>query len=310
MLCVAETKSNLIQSQDYQIFIDSFINSQDIKENSKQTYRRALKQFFLWVRSNSIQPNSREVILAYKSFLVNQELSSLTVSNYIAALRKFFEWLESMRICPNIAKGIKGTKQSRSFKKDCLTVSQVKELLNNIDRSTVQGKRDFAILNLMIRTGLRTIEIIRADIADIRQHSGEAILWIQGKGRDNKDEFVLLTPETLKPINEYLYSRGNVQDKEPLFTSLSDRNSNQRLTTRSISRIVKQHLRGIGLDNDRLTAHSLRHTAVTLSLLSGASIQEAQQLARHANINTTMVYSHNIDRIANAAEYKIDRLLA
>ena len=116
----------------------------------------------------------------------------------------------------------------------------------------------------MLRTGLRTIEIIRADIEDIRQQSGEAILWIHGKGRDSKNEFVLLTHEALKPIYEYLQARGRVKEPGPLFVSLSDRNRNKRLTTRSIRRIVKEHLRDICLDSDRLTAHSLRHTFATV----------------------------------------------
>jgi len=82
------------------------------------------------------------------------------------------------------------------------------------------------------------------------------------------------------------------------------------MTTRSISRIVKAALKGAGMDSDRLTAHSLRHTAVTLSLLAGASIQEAQSMVRHSNINTTLIYAHNIDRIGKAAERRIDTLLA
>ena len=90
---------------------------------------------------------------------------------------------------------------------------------------------------------------------------------------------------------------------------MSDRNRNRRLTTRSVSRIIKEHLREIGLDSPRLTAHSLRHTAITLSLQAGATIQEAQALGRHANINTTLIYAHNIDRIAHAPEKKIDAFL-
>lgn len=135
-------------------------------------------------------------------------------------------------------------------------------------------------------------------------------MWIQGKGRDTKDEFVLLTHESLAPIHDYLQARGRAEDKHPLFTSLSDRNRNQRLTTRTIREIVKHNLKGIGLDSERLTAHSLRHTAITLSLMGGATIQEAQALGRHSNINTTLIYAHNINRIAQAPERKIDAVLA
>jgi len=303
--------------------IGRFLASQDVKQASKDTYRRALTQFMSWIAENGILSPSREDILRYKEELTARGLKAYSVSAYLVAVRKFFEWAESIKAYPNIAKNIKGSKRTRGFRKDPLTVSQIKELLSSIDRSDIQGKRDFAILNLLIRTGLRTIEAIRADVEDIRQESGEAVLWIQGKGRDSKDEFVLLTAETLKPINEYLQARGNSntaiqynsnmvnrQDsKEPLFTSLSDRNRNKRLTTRTLRNIVKDNLKGIGLENSRLTAHSLRHTAITLALQGGATIQEAQALGRHADINTTLVYAHNINRIAQAPERKIDAVL-
>ena len=191
-----------------------------------------------------------------------------------------------------------------------MTIEQAKRLLSSVDRNFLIGKRDYAILNLLLRTGLRTIEIIRANVGDLCQEGGEAVLWIQGKGRDDKDEFVILTDYTLSPLHEYLSSRGKKKDKAPLFASHSNRNYNSRLTTFSISRIIKQYLRQIGLDNKRLTAHSLRHTAITLSLQGGATIQEAKALGRHASIDTTMIYAHNIERIAQAPERRIAELLA
>lgn len=306
---VARRDFSITQS-DLDTLTDRFILSQDIKETTKGTYRRSLKRFLEWLTGEGIQNPTRDDILAYKGYLQTQGLSSLTLSTYMVVVRRFFEWTEGMKLYPNIAKGIKGAKRSRGFRKECLTINQVKELLNNIDRSNPQGKRNYAMLNLMVRTGLRTIEIIRADIEDIRQESGEAVLWIQGKGRDSKDEFVLLTEKTLKPIRDFINTRGAVKDLEPLFPSLSDRNKGKRLTTQSISKITKKSLRGIGLNSDRLTAHSLRHTAITLSLKGGATIQEARTLGRHADINTTLIYAHNIDRIEQAPERKIDAILA
>lgn len=64
-----------------------------------------------------------------------------------------------------------------------------------------------------------------------------------------------------------------------------------------------------GLDDDRLTTHSLWHTAVTLALLGGATLQQAQSMARHTNINTTLVYSHNLDRVSQAGEFAVDKML-
>ena len=291
--------------------IDAFLSSQDVRENTKEVYRKQLKQFMGWMQEQGIAEPTREDILAYRESLKTRtrKLSASSIKGYLVAVRVFFTWAESIRCYPNVAKNIKGGKQARGFRKDPLTIEQARELLGSIDRSTLEGKRDFAFLSLLIGTGLRTIEVTRADVADISQQGGEAVLYVQGKGRDEKDELVLLTEQTLKPLREYLQTR-RAGEGEPLFTSLSDRNNNERLTTKTIRRVVKERLRGIGLDSKRLSAHSLRHTALTLALKGGATLQEAQRLARHSSINTTLIYTHDIDRIKQAPERKIAALLA
>lgn len=294
----------------FEQLIGHFLASQDIADITKENYRIALQRFFRWYIDKDdtalgIRRPERQDILRFKDYL-KTSVSPLTLSTYLTAVRRFFDWAGS-----DIAKGIKGAKRVQGFRKDPLTVSQVKDLLENMStNTTLEGLRDFALINLLVRTGLRRIEAARADVGDIRQESGEAVLWVQGKGRDAKDEYVVLTAKTLRPINEYLRARGGAKEKDPLFTSLSDRNLNGRLSARSITRIVKNHLRAINLDSDRLTAHSLRHTAITLCLQAGATIQEAKALARHSNINTTLIYAHNIDRLAHAPEKKIDAILA
>lgn len=304
------SQETAITSSIWTNLVDRFVDAQDVKPTSRATYRRTLRPFIDWLRSRTPGELTREAVLEYKRHLEARQLSALTVSAYLVAVRKFFDWGESVGFLTNVARGIKGSKRAKGFRKDPLTLEQTKDLLVSIDRSTLEGKRDFALLNLLIRTGLRTIEVTRADVGDIRQEGGEAVLWIQGKGRDLKDEFVLLTPDTLRPLRDYLSARGTTPDSAPLFCSHSDRNRNERLTTRTVSRVAKDRLRGVGLDSRRLTAHSLRHTAITLSLQAGATIQEAQALGRHANVNTTLIYAHNINRIAHAPERKIEALLS
>ncbi len=227
----------------------------------------------------------------------------------VAAVRRFFAWLEEKGLYANVAAGIKGARTPKGFRKGTLTVEQIRATLQGINKSSIEGKRNYAIFNLLVRTGLRTIELHRANIEDIRQEAGEALLYIQGKGQDSKDAFVLLTEEALRPIREYLTARNEKDTSRPLFVSHSRRNAGERLSEETISRIVKNALRAAGIDDRRLTAHSLRHTAITLSLLGGASLQEAQTMARHADINTTLIYAHNIQRIKQAPERKIASLL-
>ena len=287
---------------------EDFLADLDLSESSRETYSRSMRQFISWLEETgrgSRVDLLREDILAYKDYLISSK-SSYTVSLYLTTVRKLYQWLESKRIYPDVTRGIRGSKKPKGFRKDSLTPDQLRQALSSMKRKTLEGLRDYALFNLMARTGLRDIEVSRALVGDIRQESGQAVLWIQGKGRDSKDDFVLLTKEALKPISRYLKTRGSLPGDAPLFCSHSDRNSGQALTTRSISRIIKEALRSIGLDDQRLTAHSLRHTAISLSIKGGASLQQAQAMARHSDPKTTLIYFHNLERVQDGAEKYID----
>ena len=291
--------------------IGKWMASLDLASGTKETYLSGFKAFCWFVRSTSLDFDelTRDDVKSFKEYLVNEKkLKPATVSSYLASVRSFYAYSEDNGI-ENIAHRVKGVTDSRSFKKEPLTPDQARRLLASVDRGTEKGMRDFAILNLMLRTGLRDIEIVRANCRDIQTKAGVDVLYVQGKGRASKDSFVVLTPKALSPITTYLEKRGNVNKLDPLFASVSSRNAGERLTVRSISRIAKSALRAIGIDDERYTAHSLRHTAITFSLLGGATERDAQQMARHANITTTMLYSHDIDRIKHAAEREIDNVL-
>jgi integrase/recombinase XerC/integrase/recombinase XerD len=295
--------------RNYDAILSRYMASTDIKAKSKDTYIKGLRNFIHWLNDNNIASPTRQDILSYKSYLLSH-YAAATVSTYITAVKSFYAFLKAENINEdNITAGVKGAKGAKGFRKDALTIEQAKTILSAVEQSDIVGVRNFAIINLLTRTALRTIEIERANIGDIKQSGGEALLYIQGKGRDEKDDFVVLTEAALIPIMNYLSMRGKADPDAPLFISHSDRNSGNRLTTRSMRRIVKDTLVSAGYNSNRLTAHSLRHTAVTFSLLGGATLQEAQAMARHRNINTTMIYAHNIDRIGKAGERKIDNIL-
>jgi integrase/recombinase XerC len=185
----------------------------------------------------------------------------------------------------------------------------VGKLLGAIDHSTLKGMRDYAMLSLMVTTGLRTISIIRADIGDIRTAGDDTALYYQGKGHEEKADYVKLAEPVEEAIRAYLRARGETDPKAPLFGSIANRNSGGRMTTRSISRVAKEHLIEVDLKSDRLTAHSLRHTAATLNLLNGGTVEETQQLLGHSNINTTLIYSHALERAKNNSEQRIAKAI-
>jgi integrase/recombinase XerC/integrase/recombinase XerD len=137
------------------------------------------------------------------------------------------------------------------------------------------------------------------------------VLLIQGKGRDEKDNFVLLTDKTYQPIADYLASRGKVNSSEALFTSTSNNSKGEGLTTRSISYIAKEGLKAIGLDERAFTAHSLRHTTAVNILRAGGSLETAQFTLRHSNPATTQIYTATLNeerRLLSSGEALIDSL--
>jgi len=288
--------------------VATFVAAQDVKESSRTLYTRTLSQFFLWVEQErkSLQLLTRTDILEYKDSLLGSGRSNLTVGSYLVVVRKFFQWAESEKLYPNIAKDIKTPKRKQAFKKQHLTDTKSGELLQHFqDRSL----RDFAIVNLILRTGLRTIEVVRADIEDITFMGERRVLKVWGKGHDEKNDFVVLSDKAWLPIKNYLATRKGAKAGEPLFASNSRQNKGERLTTRTISQICKEGLRAVGLDGKEFTAHSLRHTTAVTILNHGGSLYDAQRVLRHTDPATTQIYVESIKndkRLKDAPELILD----
>ena len=300
----------LIQPLRIESLVDSFIQAQDVKLSSKELYRRTLKQYFNWIDNKNylLSEIARPQLLEYKDELLNSGMSSLTVGSYITSVRRFYEWAEANKFYPNVAKGIKTPKRKQQFKKQPLLPEQATALLNFYQDKAL---RDYAIITLLLRTGLRTIEVIRANIEDITFKGSQRVLLVHGKGRDERDNFVLLTEKAYQPIAEYLATRGKVNSSEPLFTSSSNNSKGDRLTTRTISYIAKEGLKAIGLDERSFTAHSLRHTTAVNILRAGGSLETAQFTLRHSNPATTQIYTATLNeerRLQNSGEALIDSL--
>lgn len=280
----------------------------DASPKTIDTYSKAIKQFFIYLQENGIRQPQREDIVAYREYL-KEDHKPTTVQSYLAAVKLFFKWTEQEGFYPNIADRVKGAKIDTEHKKDYLTTKQVNKLLGAIDRSTLKGKRDYAMLSVMVTTGLRTISIINANIEDIRTAGDATALFYKGKGHEEKATYVKLAEPVEDAIRDYLTARGTTDGTEPLFSSVANRNSGGRMTTRSISRVAKNSLIDVDLISDRLTAHSFRHTAATLNLLNGGTVEETQQLLDHANINTTLIYSHALERAKNNSEKRIAKAI-
>ena len=295
-------------TNDWRGLVATFISTQDVKESSRALYTRTLSQYFVWMEeSGKVLMNlTRQDVLEYKDYLQGQSLSSLTISSYITAVRKFYEWAEGEKYYPNLAKGIKTPRRQQAFKKQHLTDDKSTELLEHFRSLSL---RDYAIVNLILRTGLRTIEVVRADVGDITFKGNRRVLKVWGKGHIEKDDFVVLSEKAYEPIKEYLQTRKACKSGEPLFTSTSHQNYGGRLTTKTISSICKDGLRAIGLDGKEFTAHSLRHTTAVAILKHGGQLTDVQSVLRHSSPVTSQIYTESVKeelRLQNAPELALD----
>ena len=281
-----------------------YANYIDASPKTIATYTGNLKQFLRYLEQRNISEPTRNDVIAYRDSL-SGKCKPTTIQNYIEAVKVFFNWTESTGLYPNIAKHVKGVKLSKEHRKDFLTPSQIKNVVSKIDLSTIQGKRDFVIVGLMAVAGLRDIEIHRANVGDLETMQQAPVLYIQGKGRQDKEDYIKIPLIIFNTLQEYLNAVKERNETAPLFVSLSRNSYGNRLSLRSISGIAKHYMRMAGYDSKRLTAHSLRHSAVTILLLEGKTLQEAQQFARHTNITTTEIYAHNLDRIKSDNEETI-----
>lgn len=283
--------------------IERFIRFAGVSEKSASTYKTALRQLAKFFAANAITAPTREDLEMWRDGLIADKKSPATVQLYLTSAKLLFKWLAQENIYPNIADNLKAkVKVNHEHKKDALTAKQAGSLIRNVVGTNVKSKRDRAILAAMASIGLRCIEVSRLDVADMIHEFGRTYLLIQGKGHSSKDSKVLLPAQVEALIRDYLKARGNVADNQPLFTSTANRNRGSRLSTQTISKMVKAQLRAAGLNTPRLTAHSLRHTAATTMILAGCDLTQVQQVLRHVSIVTTQIYNNAVERMKNTAE--------
>lgn len=240
-----------------------------------------------------------------------------TAAQYLRTVAAFFSWTAAAGIYPNIAAGIHPPKiRHDAHRKEALSPADVltiehsieateaakrtaaagasKDRAGRIQRSTEQGKRLRALYLMAVCCGLRTVELSRANIRDLETRSGQAWLYVWGKGHSEPDARKPLAPEVKAALDDYLRIRSDRPgSNSPLFVSTGNRSRGQRIAPTTISTMLKQAMRAAGYDSERITAHSLRHTAGTSVMTLTGDLYLTQQYMRHSNPATTEIYLHN-----------------
>ena len=159
------------------------VQAQELKPDTAITYKRGVIKFLEWLAGK--RP-SADVIRAWKADLLNNKIKPSSVNIWIAGLRSFFGWLAEIGEIPfDPTQAIKGASRKGTAKRhirESLTDREVIRLLEQPNRETREGVRDYAMLCIMLYTAARGIELHRADIDDLKTMDGALVLQVQGKG--------------------------------------------------------------------------------------------------------------------------------
>ena len=265
-----------------------------------RNYRHYLTRFIGWMGQEHIHEGlvdiNSEVVRRFRVYLSQlpdgkgSTLSRKTQGYHAIAIRSFLKWLiknDYKVLSPEKIDLPKIPERQVKF----LSGDQVDRLLNSPSLSTIQGKRDKAILEVLFSTGLRVSELTKLDRDKIDLDRRE--FGIVGKG--GKARVVFLSTRASEWIQKYLNERPD--HYSPLFIrhkgkiDPSTPSEKMRLTPRSVQRMIKKYARKIKLPVE-VTPHVLRHSFATDLLMAGADLRSVQEMLGHKNVSTTQIYTH------------------
>lgn len=309
---------------------DEFVSFIDRSEKTAQTYITNLRQFAAWLQYSAITRPTRADVMSYRDYLAAEHDSIRldtenadgwtynrdrmgnilrtickpnTVAQYLRSVCQFFRWTSANGYYPNVAENIHAPKiRHDAHRKEALTAADVVTIESTIETSTERGKRLYAMYLLAVNAGMRTIELERANVKDIEVKNGNAVIYIWGKGHSEADQKKPIAPEVYAAVKEYLAARTDRPNgNSPLFVATGNRSGGKRIAARTISQMLKQAMKQAGYDSERITAHSLRHTAGTAVMELTGNLYTTQKYMRHSNPATTEIYLHNETEKQDAA---------
>lgn len=320
----------------FEKYLDLSIANGNASQGTIKIYRNRLKLYLNWCQEQEIYPAlaTEENIKEYRKHLINENKSVATILLSLTVIKLFYKACQEEKlVSKNPALKVKAPREKRETGATIkyLSLEQLQLLINSVsgnekdkkiskseNLTKIQILRDKILLSCMALQGCRTIEMHQLNFGSIEYLQKQYYLKIEGK---NNIRNILLRPDLANQILEYKTLRIKlgepINKNSPVFLSLSNRSYGKRLSREGIADIIENYLKKCGLrcseENSFFTQsfspHSLRHTAATLSLQSGASLREIQEFLGHSDPKTTAIYTHiifNSQENNPAAKIKID----
>ncbi|MEL4895479.1 tyrosine-type recombinase/integrase [Crocosphaera sp. Alani8] len=286
----------LTSTTDWDLILQDWLSTKR-SPHTQRVYRKDITNFLNDVNMtlgkflSGDRYQGHELLTRYKGQMISKELTPATINRRLAAIKSLVSHAYQCGHCEFTLETVKGEKMAQYRDTSGIDLDLFKDVLANVDRSTIIGVRDYALLVLLWSNALRRSEVAKTDIKDFDPDG--MTLRIYGKGRGTEAETVSLGKGTVMAISTYLELRGDVNDDDPLFVAHKPGYIGHRLHTNSIYKIVQKRCEAVGIKKV-MSPHRIRHSAITTALdKTDGDVRKVQKLSRHANLNTLMIYDDN-----------------
>ena len=286
-----------------------------ISEHTKRTYASALNDFFVrmtGVKVNPLQireflnlPSAQAiaVVLSYRARLLDLNLSPNTINTRLAAIKSLVNHARKLSQCGFSLEDVSGLKVEVYRDTSGVEPDVYRVMIGAIDRETIGGKRDYAIMRLLWDNALRRSEVTAVNIEDFQSDK----LWIMRKGKIQK-QAIDLAGKTRLALNEWLSVRGG-EASQPLFIALDRRSFGKRLSGRSLGYLVERLAKGAAVEK-MMSPHRVRHSSITAYLdLSDGNVRDARLLSGHAKLETLVIYDDRRKNVQGKVSSKLADLV-
>ena len=268
-------------------FLSYLENEKNYSEYTILGYQDNIDLFFSFLeqkRISDIKKVDYSIIRVYLVELYHHKYSNRTISRHISSLRSFFKYLEKEKVIEENPMVFISNPKLEQKLPSVLNYSQLEEIIEKPDQSTVLGVRNACIFELLYSTGMRVSELVGLKLKDISLK--ERKIKVLGKG--SKERFVLFGTPSYDLLTSYLNVREELLNGKQNDSVFLDAKG-EVLTTHGVRYILNQYTKGT---NIRVTPHMFRHTFATDMLNEGADLKTVQELLGHENLSTTQIYTH------------------
>jgi tyrosine recombinase XerC len=272
-------------------FLEYLEVERNYSPNTITSYETDLTELLVFLQSEGItnvRDIHKETLRAFLGSLLDKGFSNRSAARKIATLRSFFKYLRRQKLADGNPALVLITPRIGKHLPTFLDEPTAAVLMDAPDKTSANGKRDAAILELFYSTGIRLSELIGLNINDMQPK--ERVIKVFGKGR--KQRILPVGERALNAIEEYLKTRADLRGKIssvdlPLFLTTGGK----RMYPQAVGLLVRKYIRQVS-EVEKQSPHVLRHSFATHLLNRGADLRAVKELLGHESLSTTQVYTH------------------